>query len=392
MRPKPQPTECPGISERKHHRRMWHGHLLGAFFLLSGVIPVLADWPMFRGSPDLRGYITNALPDKLTCLWTYETGGAIQSSAVSTGSHLVFGSDDGNVYALNRTTGKLHWKFDAGSAVEGTPCILGERVYTGSAKGILFCLNLETGVEHWRYTCEDQVLGGVTWAKPQTNAAPSILFGSYDFSLHCLDSQTGRRTWAYKTENFINGTAAVSGNTAIAGGCDGMLHVVSTETGEATNVIPVGGYIAGSPALAENNAYLGHYGNEVMSINLTNGHTNWIYRTGQNRPFFSTPAVTGELVVIGGRDESVHALDRMTGMLRWTFRTRGAVDSSPIVMGNRIVFGSDDGFLYLLDTETGRLLWEYEAGGGISASPAYADGCIYVGNRDGVMFAFGAGN
>ena len=53
--------------------------------------------------------------------------------------------------------------------------------------------------------------------------------------------------------------------------------------------------------------------------------------------------------VVGGRDRLVHALDRATGKVAWTFTTRARVESSPLVAGRRVFVGSNDGVLYELE-------------------------------------------
>ena len=47
------------------------------------------------------------------------------------------GSDDGNVYALDRASGALRWVF-TGGAVEAPPSVLGEHLVVGSTDGIRF--------------------------------------------------------------------------------------------------------------------------------------------------------------------------------------------------------------------------------------------------------------
>ncbi|HNT34541.1 MAG TPA: hypothetical protein PKH07_06015, partial [bacterium] len=39
------------------------------------------NWPMFRGTPSLQGYVDAELPRKLFLEWVFKTKGAIRSSA-----------------------------------------------------------------------------------------------------------------------------------------------------------------------------------------------------------------------------------------------------------------------------------------------------------------------
>jgi hypothetical protein len=55
----------------------------------------------------------------------------LSSPAVS-GGLVYFGSSDGNVYALDATTGGLKWKFRTGDIVHSSPAIAGGTVFVGS--------------------------------------------------------------------------------------------------------------------------------------------------------------------------------------------------------------------------------------------------------------------
>ena len=101
--------------------------------------------------------------------------------------------------------------------------------------------------------------------------------------------------------------------------------------------------------------------------------------------------MTDKLVIVGGRDKFVHAIDRMTGKGVWTFPTRAKVDSSPVVVGNRVFVGSNDGNLYELNLTDGKERWKFNAGKPISAAPAVGEGVLVIGSesRDGKVYCFG---
>ena len=104
---------------------------------------------------------------------------------------------------------------------------------------------------------------------------------------------------------------------------------------------------------------------------------------------WKSPAVGESHVVFGSGDYRVHCLGRDDGKRRWTFSTRGEVDSSPVICGDKVVVGSLDGRLYLLRLQDGKELWSYDTGEAITASPAVSDGVVVVGSEDGWVYAFG---
>jgi outer membrane protein assembly factor BamB len=137
-------------------------------------------------------------------------------------------------------------------------------------------------------------------------------------------------------------------------------------------------------------AFFGTFENEVLGVDLRGGKRLWRYSDPQRQfPFYSSAAVAEGMVVVGGRDKRVIALDAADGRLLWSFETRARVDSSPAIAGGRVYVGSNDGRLYVLDLRDGRKIWEFEAGGALSASPAIAAGRLVIGSQDGQVFAFG---
>ncbi len=121
---------------------------------------------------------------------------------------------------------------------------------------------------------------------------------------------------------------------------------------------------------------------------LKEGKKTWTFKD-RNFPYFSSPAVTQDRVVFGGRDKLLHCVKREDGASLWSFPTRGKVDSSPVICGDKVVVGSDDGRVYVVSLDKGKELWSYEIGQPIGSSPAVADGKMVVGCDDGVIYCFG---
>ncbi|MBL9167920.1 MAG: PQQ-binding-like beta-propeller repeat protein [Verrucomicrobiales bacterium] len=363
--------------------------LLGAILLAGWTSSVQADdWPMFRGNPSLTGISTNRLPNKLTKLWEFKTGGAVKSSPAIAQGKVYVGSLDQKVYALDLRTGAKAWEFKTEGGVESSPLVLEGRVYVGSEDTHLYALNAKTGALDWKFATGDKILGGPNWVASPKPGEKWILAGSYDFKLYCLEAATGKSNWVYESSNYINGTPAVSEGKTVFGGCDALIHVISLTNGSKIKEFEAGAYIAGSSALVGKYAYVGHYENEFLCFDLEKGTNIWSFKD-RNFPYFSSPAVTADRVIFGGRDKRLHCLKRSDGTSVWTFATRGKVDSSPVVSHDKVVVGSDDGFLYLVSLADGKEIWSYEIGQAVGSSPAIAEGRIIVGSEDGRIYCFG---
>ena len=77
---------------------------LVATVLLSAVLPTAAHaQAMFRGGPAHDGVYAAEGPRQFHRVkWTFPTGNRVMSSPVMQGNVVYFGSDDGNVYAMQQ--------------------------------------------------------------------------------------------------------------------------------------------------------------------------------------------------------------------------------------------------------------------------------------------------
>ena len=76
-------------------------------------------------------------------------------------------------------------------------------------------------------------------------------------------------------------------------------------------------------------AYVATYENEVLGNDLGRREVAWVYEHEVRKfPFYASAAVDDEIVVIGGRDKIVHALDPRTGERKWEWNSGARLDSS----------------------------------------------------------------
>ena len=346
------------------------------------------SWPMFRGNPGLTGVSPAKIPDELELLWIYKTGGPVKSSAAIVEGRAYIGSDDGSLHCIDVKDGSKVWTFPTEWPIESSPLVLDKTVYFGGSDGFLYAVDAATGKERWKVETEDKILGGPTWVKSPDGKETWILAGSYDYRLYSVNAATGKTNWTYETGNYINGTPAVADGVTVFGGCDALLHVISVKDGSKVKEVEAGAYIAGSGALEKGRFYIGHYENEFICADLNEGKIAWQYKD-RAFPYFSSPALTRDRVVFGGRDKRLHCVEKATGEKVWDFNTRGKVDSSPVIVGNRVLVGSADGRLYLVSLDEGKEIWSFEIGESIISSPAVVNGLVIVGSEDGNVYAFG---
>ena len=211
-----------------------------------------------------------------------------------------------------------------------------------------------------------------------------------DALLYALGAKDGSLAWKIQTEGYVHATPAVVDGVVYIAGCDEILRAIRIKDGTEVFAVSSGAYTAASPAIHEGRAYYGTYENEVIAVDLKAQKILWRYQHPDRKfPFYSSAAVSGGRVFVGGRDRMLHALDAKTGKAAWTHMTRARIDSSPLVIGTRVYVGSSEGKLFVLDTASGKVVQEFEAGGALSASPAAAAGRLVIGTVDGRLFCLG---
>ncbi|MBM3774266.1 MAG: hypothetical protein FJW37_03800 [Acidobacteria bacterium] len=344
------------------------------------------DWPQFRGNLQLTGLAASAVPENLRVLWTYQAGDPVESSAAIVDGVVYAASQAGELLAIDLATGALRWKYKTGEPVgESSPAVREGVVYAGDLGGALHAVSARDGRPLWTFKTSSEIKSS------PVALAGRVLIGSYDTHLYCLSAKQGNLLWKAGTGNYVHATPAVSDSgLAYVAGCDEILRAIRISDGEEIFQISAGSYTAASPALAAGWLFYGTFGNEVVAVNLAARKIAWKYEHAERRfPFYSSAAVSGDRLVLGGRDKMLHCLNTRTGKPLWTFPTRARVDSSPAIAGRRVYAGSNDGRFYVLDLDTGAKLWEYQAGSPLSASPAISRGRIVIGAQDGAIYCFG---
>jgi len=78
-------------------------------------------------------------------LWRFRTGGAVVSSPTVADGVAFVGSDDRHVYAIDVDTSALHWRYETGDAVRASPTVADGVVYVASTDGVVYAI--EAGVD-----------------------------------------------------------------------------------------------------------------------------------------------------------------------------------------------------------------------------------------------------
>lgn len=204
-----------------------------------------------------------------------------------------------------------------------------------------------------------------------------ILFvGSREGKLVAVDLADEGRKWsvALRADSQGGGFGCAP---ALGGGCGGGSSGVA---------------IYGTPAVSEDLVYIGGYNGKVYAYNKSSLEMRWVYpRESYLEPIVGGLVVADGVVYFGGSDGKLYALDAATGDKLQEFETGDKIWSTPTVSGDTLFVASFDNNLYALDiNDISKKRWEFPTEGAIVATPLVHNGTVYIGSFDKNLYAVNA--
>ncbi|MBI5471491.1 MAG: PQQ-binding-like beta-propeller repeat protein [Ignavibacteriae bacterium] len=211
------------------NNKLFFGNTSGIFFCVDRTTG-LQEW-RFR------------LPDN-------SKGKGIHSSAAASDSLIIFGADDGNIYALDTRYSTPRWTFTTGAPVFASPAISEGTVFCGNIDGVLFALDLMTGKEQWRFDAKTSI-----YATPSFSGG-RLLIGTVGRTLYCLNKDRGTAIWSTDLNGVVNSSAAISGNIAYIGTLKKELLALKIDDGSMIWKQALRGRVKTTPAIAHGKLYV----------------------------------------------------------------------------------------------------------------------------------------
>jgi outer membrane protein assembly factor BamB len=318
--------------------------------------------------------------------WSFTAGSVVISCPAIANGVVYVGSADGNLYALNATTGTQLWNYTVDLGYS-SPAVVNGVVYVGSEDGNVYALNATTGTQLWNFTTVWNNQNGNSIESSPAVANGVVYVGSLDNNVYALNATTGAKVWNYTTGSAVWPSPAVSNGVVYVGSNDGNLYALNATTGAKVWNYTTGSDVYSSPAVSNGVVYVGSNNGNVYAINATTGTKLWNYTAG--RLVWSSPAIANGIVYAGSDDGNLYAINATTGTELWNYTTGNPVFSSPAVANGVVYVGSFDKNFYAINATTGTELWNYTTGNPVFSSPAVSNGVVYVGSEDDHLYAIG---
>ncbi len=150
----------------------------------------------------------------------------IHSSPASDGRVVVFGSDNGSVYAVSIDSGRLVWQTHTGAAIMASPSISERKVFTGSLDHSFYALDAASGEIAWKRTLSAPIFSS------QAVDDRHVYVGTTDHTLYCLNKSDGTIVWTYRANSIFNAAPIVAGDVVIAGCTDRTVYAFQANDGK----------------------------------------------------------------------------------------------------------------------------------------------------------------
>jgi outer membrane protein assembly factor BamB len=335
--------------------------------------PAVANGIIYAGSYDGKFYALNAQTGAVN--WKFATGGerrfeakgihglepktqtmadqydVFLSSPVVVPGAVYFGSGDGNLYAVDATSGELKWKFKTGDVVHSSPAYADGVLYFGSWDSYFYAVDAATGKEKWRFHGgEDPLIHNQVGFQSSAAVADGVVYvGCRDSNLYALEAATGKEKWRFNNQGswVISSPAVSQGKVYFATSDSSLYHVVDAATGKPVLKQQDKAYMFSSPSIAGDVVLIGVLNGTLQARDLKSGDALWDFQTEtskQNKGWvltadrkFNEPMV----FYSSWREAPVVGTERQFNI--------GAIFSSPLAVNGIVYFGSTDGNLYAVE-------------------------------------------
>lgn len=291
------------------------------------------------------------------------------------------------------------WSDGVPAKIAGGLSVAYETLFFGTENGEVVALDVNTGEEKWITTVKGEVL-----AAPAIDAG-IVLINTGSGFIFALDAGTGEEIWSVESDvpplslRGVSTPAALNGG-AIFGTATGKLVVNILESGQtaweqvisaATGVTELDRIvdIDSAPLVSAGIIYVISYDGTLAAVELRSGRVIW---KREYKSYRNLSIANGKLFLVDV-NSNLYALDSRNGVELWS---QGALKerllTGAAAVGDYLVAGDKYGYLHWFDQETGALVSRLEVGDddedeGIFQSPIVDGDVLYTMTRDGKLVA-----
>lgn len=369
----------------------------GLLGLISALL-LVACGPSRQPLPELPSF-QPALTVKEIWAVNAGEGGAEKSvllSPVVTGNSIVTADYEGQVAAMDLTSGKRAWVTHTGNAYSSNLSTGAGKVFIGTTNAEVVAIDSQSGKIAWQAEVPNQVFAAPAPGKD------ILVVKSIDGQLDALNIETGQLIWSYNNNDpslvLRGGSAAqVVDDKVIVGFGNGKVLALESSTGEliwektvaqASGASPLERMvdIDITPLIKDNVIYVATYQGKVEALGLQTGQVLW----SKDISAYSGMLLDGDNLIISDANGEIWAFRVSDGTVIW--RQDGLkkrVLSAPVIQEHTVAISDKEGFIHWLSREDGTFLARTKVTKyPLLANPVVANGTLFVESTIGDLYAY----
>ncbi|WP_422103994.1 PQQ-binding-like beta-propeller repeat protein [Winogradskyella sp.] len=356
-------------------------------------------------------------------VWALDLDDDGPSSAVISGSLLIFNTESCTIFAVDRFTGDLAWSYWLGDPLLSTPVVSENRVYTSYPSAKVY--SDKTLTKNYKkikpshpFICLDATNGEIIWQKwldgdvlkSPVIVNSNIYLTTFPGTLYKMDKTTGDilsciSLSATSQPSILNNRVLITKRSDDSTGIKESIAILDApslnfikelEKTDApyldysvqkksklkleSDSLDLGnGFFGGAPVTS---------GWELASLNI--GQSN----VASLQLFQPSLVAAHENNIICLMGDVIKCIDPLNENVHWSYKIDidqakegGAVASTPIIVGDKLVTVTLKGKLIILDCKTGSVLFEKETKKTVRSSPVVKGGTVFIPTTTGELIS-----
>jgi len=299
----------------------------------------------------------------------------------------------------------IKWNVKIGRGIMSSPVIDENIIYIGCDDCFFYAIDKNNGAVLWKFNARQIVRSSALVT------SDTVYFSDFKNYLYALDKKNGELKWEknlYEHSKTVmdpvkNGyddylpSPVIYKNLIITCSFDPVhpLFAFDEKTGKEKWVLKLksGDIFFSSPAVFGDMVYIGGMTEGILAVNALKGTVVWDYKMDNYPVRYSAAIGNDGTVYFGTKNRDFIAFDGKTGELMWRMPVSRDtwLIGNPVIAGDTVFIGSSkDKKLFALDAANGETRWAFEADGWVYSSCIYAQGTVYAGSHDKNLYAIDA--
>ena len=286
---------------------------------------------------------------------------------------------------------KMLWKYQAESDVGAGTALAGDLIFATNTSGQIYALDKSSGKQKWVFAT-----GGKIYSTPAV-ADGIVVVGSSDTFIYGLSASSGKLIWKAAAEKPVLGSPVISKQMVFIGASDGHFRALNLKSGKLIwDFDQVDGFVVTKPLVYQGKIYFGSWNNDFYALDIHSGKLIWKWNNGSSNRMFSPaacyPVAAHKRIFLVAPDRYMTSLNSSTGTVIWRKQMKDVRvrESMGLSKDKLLVYVKTmDGQLYGVSTKADsmQLSWKSELQLPYELSPSAIienEGIVYVPSHSGL--------